>query len=78
MFKLLTKQLSRSVQTGFSRQLKTTPAVFMTKQTPDQLIDVTKALEGWEFKLKQAGVGDTDFNLKCLVSHVLKKKFVSI
>lgn len=43
-------------------------------------IPVTKALEigQWEEKLKAAGVEDRKFNVKCIVSHVLKQKFVSI
>lgn len=39
-------------------------------------IPVTRALEGWTAKLKAAGIEDTDFNLKCIVSHVLNRKFV--
>nr|XP_039149215.1 uncharacterized protein LOC120284730 [Drosophila simulans] len=43
-------------------------------------IPVTKALEigQWEEKLKAAGVEDTKFNVKCIVSHVLKQKFSAV
>lgn len=41
-------------------------------------IEVKSLLKGWAEKLKAAGVGDIDFNLKCLVAHTLKQKFVSI
>ncbi|XP_054742422.1 MTRF1L release factor glutamine methyltransferase [Anastrepha obliqua] len=41
-------------------------------------IEVTKALEGWPEKLRKAGVGDIDFNLKCLVAHVLGQKFNTV
>ncbi|EDW80363.1 uncharacterized protein Dwil_GK18695 [Drosophila willistoni] len=41
-------------------------------------LPVTNALKGWREKLKDAGVEDTDFNLKCIVSHVLKKKFNTV
>lgn len=46
-------------------------------QSHCQRVEVRKALEGWYEKLKDAGVGDIEFNLKCLVAHVLKRKFVS-
>ncbi|XP_067625480.1 MTRF1L release factor glutamine methyltransferase [Eurosta solidaginis] len=38
-------------------------------------IEITKALENWPEKLRKAGVGGIDFNLKCFVAHVLKRKF---
>lgn len=41
-------------------------------------VDVKYALEGWDEKMKKAGVEDRQFNLKCIVSHVLNRKFVSI
>lgn len=41
-------------------------------------VDVKYALEGWDEKMKKAGVEDREFNLKCIVSHVLNRKFVSI
>ncbi|XP_023304938.2 MTRF1L release factor glutamine methyltransferase [Lucilia cuprina] len=75
MFKLISQQMRQVKQNLIRRQMQTTPAVLSSKQTSDQLIDVTKALEGWDNKLKEAGVGDIEFNLKCLVAHVLKRKF---
>lgn len=44
----------------------------------DRGISIESALKGWPEKLKEAGVGDIDFNLKCLVAHTLKRKFVSL
>lgn len=79
MFKLITQQVKQITQNVIRRQIATTSVVFSNQTTAaDQLIDVTKALEGWDNKLKEAGVGDIDFNLKCLVAHVLKRKFVSL
>ncbi|XP_001357283.2 MTRF1L release factor glutamine methyltransferase [Drosophila pseudoobscura] len=46
--------------------------------TGGQLVAVTKAMEGWSQKLQDAGVSDTEFNLKCIVSHVLKRKFNTV
>ncbi|BFF93180.1 MTRF1L release factor glutamine methyltransferase [Drosophila madeirensis] len=43
-----------------------------------QFVAVTKAVEGWVQKLEDAGVHDTEFNLKCIVSHVLKRKFNTV
>lgn len=79
MFKLITQHVKQITQNVIRRQIATTSVVFSNQTTTaDQLIDVTKALEGWDNKLKEAGVGDIDFNLKCLVAHVLKRKFVSL
>ncbi|KAH8410294.1 hypothetical protein KR009_010785 [Drosophila setifemur] len=50
---------------------------YVTNSTAGQ-IPVTKALEGWAEKLKAAGIEDTEFNFKCIVSHVLKKKFNTV
>uniref|UniRef100_A0A1B0A896 peptide chain release factor N(5)-glutamine methyltransferase n=1 Tax=Glossina pallidipes TaxID=7398 RepID=A0A1B0A896_GLOPL len=47
-------------------------------QSHGQSVEVRKALEGWYEKLKDAGVGDIEFNLKCLVAHVLKRKFSTL
>ncbi|KAH8356999.1 hypothetical protein KR200_011889 [Drosophila serrata] len=41
-------------------------------------VPVTAALEGWTAKLKAAGIEDTDFNIKCIVSHVLNRKFNTV
>ncbi|KAM8715086.1 hypothetical protein ACLKA7_002177 [Drosophila subpalustris] len=53
-------------------------AATITTSTGGSLIEVNKALNGWEKKLKDAGVQDIDFNLKCIVSHVLKQKFNTV
>lgn len=77
MIKLFAQQIRQATQNGLRRRITTATVVLSAKQTPEQLIDVSKALRGWDEKLKEAGVGDIDFNLKCLVAHVLRIKFVS-
>ncbi|XP_034474720.1 MTRF1L release factor glutamine methyltransferase [Drosophila innubila] len=77
MFKYLRRPLlmmTRSV----SSNLSGTATTKLTTRTAGTLIEVNKALNGWEKKLKDAGVQDTDFNLKCIVSHVLKQKFNTV
>lgn len=44
---------------------------------PGNFTEVNSILQGWDEKLKKAGVEDRKFNLKCIVSHVLERKFVS-
>lgn len=78
MLKLFTQHMRAVTQSALKRQIGATTANLSTKETPDQLIDISKALQGWVIKLREAGVGDIDFNLKCLVAHVLKRKFVSL
>ncbi|XP_030376647.1 MTRF1L release factor glutamine methyltransferase [Scaptodrosophila lebanonensis] len=84
MLKLLTKpmrclaaaKLTRYASSG-SSQPSAEHAV--TETTKDEtVVPVTKALDGWAGKLKEAGVEDTDFNLKCIVSHVLQRKFNTV
>lgn len=41
------------------------------------LTEINSVLQGWDEKLKKAGVEDRKFNLKCIASHVLERKFVS-
>ncbi|EDV99391.1 MTRF1L release factor glutamine methyltransferase [Drosophila grimshawi] len=67
--------LRQSATRALSNSTKTTAT---TTATGGRLIEVNKALNGWEAKLKDAGVQDTDFNLKCIVSHVLKRKFNTV
>ncbi|EDW04800.1 GH23445 [Drosophila grimshawi] len=67
--------LRQSATRALSNITKTTAT---TTATGGRLIEVNKALNGWEAKLKDAGVQDTDFNLKCIVSHVLKRKFNTV
>ncbi|TDG45336.1 hypothetical protein AWZ03_008237 [Drosophila navojoa] len=57
---------------------KVTAATTTTTPTVGPLIDVREALDGWSDKLKEAGVSDIDFNLKCIVSHVLQRKFNTV
>ncbi|XP_017111412.1 MTRF1L release factor glutamine methyltransferase [Drosophila elegans] len=72
------RQLSRSLR------LTSRPRMWVNyasdAPTGQSSIPVSKALENgrWVEKLKAAGVEDTDFNLKCIVSHVLKQKFNSV
>jgi len=70
------RQLTRSV--GLTSRLLRQVNYATNSPTGQSQIPVTKALEigQWAEKLKAAGVEDTEFNLKCIVSHVLKKKFV--
>lgn len=48
-----------------------------TSDAPGSFTEVNSILKGWDEKLKEAGVEDRKFNLKCIVSHVLQRKFVS-
>lgn len=85
MFKYLTQPLRRTAQIAkrsfcnsklSGSSAKITAAKTATP-TVSPLIEVRDALNGWGDKLKEAGVNDIDFNLKCIVSHVLQRKFVS-
>lgn len=69
MYKLLTQQIGRQLRRQYATTSISASAV--------KNIDVGKSLDEWQKKLRDAGVGDIDFNLKCLVAHVLKRKFVS-
>ncbi|KAH8262707.1 hypothetical protein KR026_007872 [Drosophila bipectinata] len=65
-----------------TRSLRLTSRAFThfnygTDSTAGQ-IPVTQALVGWAEKLKAAGIEDTKFNLKCIISHVLNKKFNTV
>ncbi|ALC40267.1 CG9531 [Drosophila busckii] len=74
MFKYLTRPLhlaSRNAIRALSGNAATTAS-------SGPLIEVNQALNGWENKLKDAGVQDTEFNIKCIVSHVLGKKFSTV
>lgn len=72
------RQLTRSV--GLTSRLLRQVNYATNSPTGQSQIPVTKALEigQWAEKLKAAGVEDTEFNLKCIVSHVLKQKFNSV
>ncbi|XP_013117653.1 MTRF1L release factor glutamine methyltransferase [Stomoxys calcitrans] len=74
MYKLMTQQLRHFSRTT-PRQITPTAAAWTTKQSSEQKIYVSKALEGWDEKLRSNGVGDIDFNLKCIVAKVLQRKF---
>lgn len=43
-----------------------------------RMIDIRDNLDSWKSKLNDAGVGDIDFNLKCIVAHVIKKNFSTV
>ncbi|XP_034098844.1 MTRF1L release factor glutamine methyltransferase [Drosophila albomicans] len=78
MFKYLKRPLlmaARSTVRSLSGSAATTS---ITSSGGGSLIEVNKALNGWEHKLKDAGVRDTEFNLKCIVSHVLQRKFNTV
>lgn len=77
MYKLLVQHVRQIPRTG-TRQLQVATANWTTQQNREQKIDVSKALEGWDEKLRQNEVGDIDFNLKCIVAKVLQRKFVSV
>lgn len=77
MFKLLTQQV-RHFSRSALRQVRPTAPLGSSEQTAAEKIDVSKAIEGWDEKLRESGVGDIEFNLKCLVAKVLQKKFVSV
>lgn len=77
MYKLLVQHVRQISRTG-TRQLQVATANRTTQQNREQKIDVSKALEGWDEKLRQNEVGDIDFNLKCIVAKVLQRKFVSV
>lgn len=77
MYKLLVQHGRQISRTG-TRQLQVATTNWTTQQDREQKIDVSKALEGWDEKLRQNEVGDIDFNLKCIVAKVLQRKFVSV
>lgn len=73
-----TRQVSRVSTINYTKATSGTDLSRQQQQTTQSpTIKVNKALEGWPEKLRKAGVGDIDFNLKCLVAHVLGRKFVS-
>ncbi|XP_055851655.1 MTRF1L release factor glutamine methyltransferase [Episyrphus balteatus] len=43
-----------------------------------RMVDIRDSLDSWKSKLNEAGVGDIDFNLKCIVAHVIKKNFSTV
>lgn len=86
MLKYLTQPLRRTMPIAVrsfcnsklsGSSAKATAATTTTTPTVGPLIEVREALDGWSDKLKEAGVSDIDFNIKCIVSHVLQRKFVS-
>ncbi|XP_055906662.1 MTRF1L release factor glutamine methyltransferase [Eupeodes corollae] len=62
MFKLLKLQTLRQIRT-FSKA---------------RVVNIRNNLDTWKSKLNEAGVGDIDFNLKCIVAHVTKKNFNTV
>ncbi|XP_017011780.2 MTRF1L release factor glutamine methyltransferase [Drosophila takahashii] len=72
------RQLTRSV--GLTSRLLRRVNYATNSSTGQSQIPVNTALENgrWAEKLKAAGVEDTEFNVKCIVSHVLKKKFNTV
>nr|XP_014086098.1 MTRF1L release factor glutamine methyltransferase [Bactrocera oleae] len=87
MFKLVAQQLRQQTRqvsrVSTINYTKATSGTDLSRQQQQQTtqsptIKVNKALEGWPEKLRKAGVGDIDFNLKCLVAHVLRRKFNTV
>ncbi|XP_036321517.1 MTRF1L release factor glutamine methyltransferase [Rhagoletis pomonella] len=91
MFRLMAQQLRQQVRqvsrASYANYINATASATSgstppreQQQQPQQAssIMVTKALEGWPEKLRKADVGDIDFNIKCLVAHVLGRKFNTV
>ncbi|XP_061395033.1 MTRF1L release factor glutamine methyltransferase-like [Musca vetustissima] len=74
MYKLIFQQL-RQISRTATRPIRPSAALATTQNNSEEKIDVTKALEGWDEKLRLSEVGDIEFNLKCIVAKVLNRKF---
>ncbi|XP_075150089.1 hemK methyltransferase 1 [Haematobia irritans] len=58
-----------------AKRVNPTDVSWPIRQLSGQNVYVSKAIEGWDEKLRSSGVGDIDFNLKCIVAKVLQRKF---
>ncbi|EDW63359.1 MTRF1L release factor glutamine methyltransferase [Drosophila virilis] len=73
-----TRSATRSLCSNLSGSSTKTTTTSPTSTTGGPLIEVNQAINGWADKLKAAGIQDTEFNIKCIVSHVLNRKFNTV